>query len=155
MTYDPSDFLDYSHIAVTLRLADPRSDLLIRRLPLLRDCVALSRQRWPFDILAACVLPAEVHMLCRLPAGHSMTHANRMICRAFARHADAGSAQLLWDGDGQESPVPPAAVAMGCRFLLDAPVRARLVPVGADWPYSSHHARGAPAASGLVAASAA
>ena len=52
------------HVAITLRLTDGRSDLLVRHIRLLRDCVALSQRRCDFVIQAAAVLPAEMHLLC-------------------------------------------------------------------------------------------
>lgn len=41
----------------TVRLQDPRSDLLVRRVDLLRACFAATKLRKPFQIDAAVILP--------------------------------------------------------------------------------------------------
>lgn len=139
-----------THVAVTLRLADPASDLLIRHIALLRDCVALAQHRYPFAIGAACVLPAELQMLCHLPAGEDMSPRLRLIRSAFARHATDAGTRDIWD-DADISDVPHSALDSRSRFVTQAPVRAGLVSRAEDWAYSSLHRRGAPQPAARVA----
>lgn len=151
MIQSPCSTPRFTHVAATLRLADPASDLMVRRVALLRDCVALARHRYPFDILAACVLPAELHLLCRLPEEAQMAPRLRLIRSAFARHCGEGDSATLWDPVMEEAMVPDAVVAARGRALLEAPVRAGLVPRAEDWAWSSLYRRGAPRADAVAA----
>lgn len=144
MTCPDPDISRTHHVSVTLRLADPRSDLLIRHVALLRDCVALAQHRYPFAIEAACVLPAELQMLCHLPAGEDMSPRLRLIRSAFARHATADGTTRIWEGGPEISQVPRSALENRARFVTQAPVLAGLVGRAEDWAYSSLHKRGAP-----------
>ena len=45
------------------------NDLLVRKIDLLRDCVARERNRRPFAIVAWVVLPEHMHWIWRLPEG--------------------------------------------------------------------------------------
>jgi putative transposase len=65
------------HVAITLRVESGQSELLVRHISLLRDCVALSKRRWDFVIQAAAVLPAEMHLLCVLLGADITTRAAR------------------------------------------------------------------------------
>jgi len=131
----------FTHFAVTMRLADATSDLLVRHISLLRDCVALARLRTGAEIDTATVLPAEMHLLCRLLPGEDPGPTLRAIQVGFARHAGADGP--VWDREMTLAEVPAAAIAGRRRFLLGAPVRAGLVRDPGDWPYSSLHRRGA------------
>jgi putative transposase len=55
----------------TLTLKDRRSDLLVRRVALLREALGRIRQRKPFDLLAAVVMSDHLHLLMQLPEGDS------------------------------------------------------------------------------------
>ncbi|KPP89567.1 MAG: transposase [Rhodobacteraceae bacterium HLUCCA08] len=151
MIQSPHSTPRLTHVAVTLRLADPASDLLVRRIALLRDCVALARHRYPFEIAAACILPSEFHLLCRLPEDAPMAPRLRLIRSAFARHCGAGDSAALWDPTVQEAIVPDTMLAARTRAVLDAPVRAGLVQRAEDWAWSSLHRRGAPRADPVAA----
>jgi hypothetical protein len=109
----------FTHFAVTMALADPASDLLVRRLSLLRDCVALARRRSGVEIDTAAVLPAEMHLLCRLLPGEEPGPALRVIRAGFARHA--GQDGPVWDSAFSIAEVPAAALGARRRFLLAAP----------------------------------
>lgn len=144
MTYLAPHFPQFAFVSTTLRLRDGNSDLLTRKIALLRDCLALAQQRWPFDIDTACVLPSELLMLCRLPLGEGMGQRIGLIRAAFARHSGAGVCANIWDRDTEERLVAPSAVASRRKFILTAPTRARLVIEPQDWAYCSLHNRGAP-----------
>lgn len=144
MTFLDLSLPRFTHVAVTLRLADPASDLLIRQIALLRDCVALGQHRFPFEIDTACVLPAELQMLCHLPDGDDMAPRLRLIRSAFARHATDRDSAHLWERSGEQAVVPVSGLDSRRAFILNAPVRAGLVLRPEDWAYSSLHRRGAP-----------
>lgn len=130
-----------SHVSVTLRLVDGTDDLLVRHVRLLRDCVALSQQRWGFSIEAAVVLPGEVQLLCCFPDPEfGVRGAIRLISTAFARHVPVpqrGDHDAIWDESTEIMEIATSVVAMRTAFIEDAPVRAGLVKSAQDWPYSS------------------
>ncbi|MCF2870833.1 hypothetical protein L0664_07120 [Octadecabacter sp. G9-8] len=130
-----------THVSVTLRLADGTDDLLVRHVRLLRDCVALSQQRWGFSIEAAVVLPSEVQLLCNFPDPEfGVRGAIRLITSAFTRHVPGhhrGNHAAIWGDTIEITEITNAIVAMRTAFIEDAPVRAGLVKQAQDWPYSS------------------
>ena len=131
---------DYScHVAITLRLKNGQSDLLVRRIRLLRDCVALSKRRWDFVIQAAAVLPAEMHLLCAFAGGHhDVRGAIRLIASTFDRHVSDHRASV-WSDACEVIKVSSRVAQLRRSFVEAAPVRAGLVRNVCDWPYSSAH----------------
>ncbi|WP_370401829.1 hypothetical protein [Sulfitobacter sp. JB4-11] len=71
---------------VTLRLADRRSDLLVREVGCLRQALRATLSALPFTVDAATVLPALAHMVWVLPEGDASA-ASRvlMLKRRFAQ----------------------------------------------------------------------
>ncbi len=128
-----------AHVAITLSLADPSSDDLVRHVRLLRDCVALSQRRWGFGIDAAVVLPNTMHLLCGFSdAEFGVGGAVRLIKATFARHVPGGS-MGIWGDDAEMLEIAPPVVPLRRTFMENAPVRAGLVRQAEDWPYSSAH----------------
>lgn len=126
-----------AHVVISLKLADPASDMLVRHVRLLRDCVALAQQRWGFEIDAAAVLPSEVMLLCGFDdAQFGVSGAIRLIQTAFARHALDGL-DVEWSNESEVIEISPAVVPLRRAYIEDAPVRAGLVQSAVDWPYSS------------------
>ena len=150
MTQMIHDFPRLSHYALSLRLADGCSDLLIRQVALLRDCVALAQQRFGFEIVTACVLPSELQMLVRAHGDQPLTSAVRLIRSAFARHGTDAGTPDLWEPFEPPVRVPLSALKGRSAFILSAPVRAGLAARPEDWPYSSLHHRGAPQAAAVA-----
>lgn len=133
----PSDYPCY--MAITLRLGDTSSDLLVRHVRLLRDCVALAQKRWGFVIEAAAVLPSELQLLCLFPnADMGAGGAMRLITTAFDHHVPRHDASV-WANNSETIEIPAAVVPLRRTFVEAAPVRAGLVKVARDWPYSSAH----------------
>lgn len=126
-----------AYVAMTLRLSDPASDLLVRHVHLLRDCVALAQKRWGFTIEAAVVLPGELQLLAGFrddtfaPGG-----VIRLIRSTFIRHLPLEMAQA-WEGDAEIVEIAPSVIVLRRTFMEQAPVRAGLVRAAQDWPYSS------------------
>ncbi|SMX44307.1 hypothetical protein [Octadecabacter ascidiaceicola] len=128
-----------AYVAVTLRLADPSDDSLVRHVRLLRDCVALSQQRWGFSIDAAVVLPDEMQLLCLFPDADFGTHgAIKLICSAFDHHLPTHGGSV-WAAETEVLEIADAVAPLRREFIEAAPVRAGLVESAGDWPYSSAH----------------
>lgn len=126
-------------VAITLRLADPSDDVLVRHVRLLRDCVALAQRRWNFTIDAAAVLPNELQLLCAFrDADAGVRGAIAIITSAFDRHLP-GNRSSVWDDTAESVDVPEELVFLRRDFVEAAPVRAGLVKVAQDWPFSSAH----------------
>jgi putative transposase len=53
----------------TVTLAKRPSDLLVRRIDLLRHAYGSVQQRYPFHTNAICILPDHLHAIWELPAG--------------------------------------------------------------------------------------
>ncbi|MBT8410845.1 MAG: hypothetical protein KJP02_03475 [Octadecabacter sp.] len=128
-----------AYAAITLRLTDPSSDLLVHHVRLLRDCVALAQQRWDFGIEAAVVLPNELQLLGSFPDDQfGVGGAIRLIQSAFVRHLPE-SVDNIWEGEAEVLELLQPVVALRRTFMELAPVRAGLVRSAQDWPYSSAH----------------
>jgi putative transposase len=130
----------------TVRLDDPASDLLARHIDLFRQSVALARQRWPFVIEAAVILPDRTHMIWTLPQRDNDYGLRwRLIKTTFERHlpartrkALASAGQRVWQRRYWEQPVTSSAdLSSYLDMIHTAPVRAGLVRHGTDWRYSS------------------
>jgi len=124
-------------VALSLRLEDASSDLLVRHVRILRDCVALAQKRWGFDVDAAAVLPSELHLLCCFPdTQFAIGNAARLIASAFAHHVPA-PCNVAWSHNSDVTEIAHSAVKLRRDFIENAPVRAGLVRAATDWPYSS------------------
>ena len=53
----------------TVKLADPKSRLLIEHIDLLREAYAFVQKRYPFETIAICVMPNHLHAVWALPDG--------------------------------------------------------------------------------------
>ena len=123
----------------SVRLASPCNDLLLRKVDVVRDVVRLARQRWPFTIDAAVILPAQIMMVWTLPATDS-DHCKRwrMIRSGFARHATGQPTRRIWqDGYWHHRLETVQQAAYQCRMIEAAPVMLGLVERARDWPFSS------------------
>ncbi|MDO6734168.1 hypothetical protein Q4555_05780 [Octadecabacter sp. 1_MG-2023] len=132
---------DDAFVSVTMRLAEPRSDLLVRHVRILRDCVALAQKRWAFEVEAAVVLPSEMQLLCVFPCGEfGVGGALQLISSAFAKHVPVPPMTgNLWSDCSEVIEIQPAVAELRRGFIEQAPVRAGLVLVASDWPFSSVH----------------
>ena len=125
-------------VALRCFAASADSDALVRNVHLLRDCVAVAQKRWDFDIEAAVVLPAEMHLLAVFRTGEfGIRQAAASIQSVFERHVEGPWSG--WDGAARLTPVDPMATRLRRTFIEAEPVRRGLVSDPADWPYSSAH----------------
>lgn len=135
----------------TVRLADRRSDLLTREIGLLRDCTALCKTRWPFNIDAAVVLPDHLHMIWTLPAEDGdFSKRWRLIKSTFSRHlpapehADPSKLRAvekgIWQRRFWEHLIrDDTDLANHQRLIAEVPIRMGLAAGPYDWPYTSVH----------------
>lgn len=136
-------------------LADPRSDLLVQEVKLLRMAVCLTQKRLPFAIRAAVVLPNRLAMIVTLPQDDRAFAARwGLVKSTFSRHV-TGPRQLstgfqgkgekgIWERRYWEHPIRDAAdYTHHHQMIENAPVASGLVQSPSDWPYSSlsHRAR--------------
>ena len=132
---------------LTLRLADRRSDLLVREVGRLRHAVRATLAHQPFEIDACCILPALAHMIWVLPDDETGPGGRIMtLKRRFAQlgAADIPPAQLarasIWHRDHWVCRLDSALDHARHRSLIHhAPVEAGLCARPQDWPHSSLH----------------
>ncbi|WP_375279870.1 hypothetical protein [Pseudooctadecabacter sp.] len=125
-------------VAMKFTLKDPSSDLLLREVRLLRDCVAVARTRWDFSLDAAVVLPAQMQLLAVFNTGEfGMRQAMAVIQSTFESHLDDTGA--IWDGAAEFTILNWEAIPLRRAFIEAAPVRMGFVQDPRDWAYSSAH----------------
>lgn len=123
-------------VAMKFTLKDMSSDLLLREVRLLRDCVAVARTRWDFTLDAAVVLPAQMQLLAVFNTGEfGLRQAMAVIQSTFERHLD--STGDIWDGPAEATTLDLSAIPLRRAFIEAAPVRMGLVQDPRDWAYSS------------------
>lgn len=156
MTYAPSVSTTSNTFFFTLRLQDRHADTLVCYVDVLRQSVKIAMKRHPFEIRAAVVLPATLHMLWTLPAG-DQDHARRwrMIKSTFSRHVPAPAGvevtaamkrrreKGIWQrGFWAHQIRDQTDYDLHEHLILHAPVTAALVRAPRDWALSSIHFRG-------------
>lgn len=135
----------------TVRLADHRSDLLVREVDKLRHATRLTRDRLPFEIKEIVVLPSVIHTIWTLPTGEADFSARwRMLKSLFSRSVPApdDSANLrlrpgekgVWQRRFWEHVIRDVDDLAAHRHMIhSAPVQAGLVNRARDWQWSSVH----------------
>ena len=133
----------------TVNLRDRRSDLLVRRIDLLREAVRRVRARRPLHIDAWVVLPDHMHHLWTLPEGDADFPGRwRAITIAFVKGLPAGEPRsLVMDSRGErgiwqrrywERTIrDDRDYAAHMDYTHFNPVKHGFVAHAADWPYSS------------------
>ncbi len=134
----------------TLTLKDRRSDLLVRRIDMLRDALRQVKRRRPFRLLAAVVMPDHLHLLLQLPEEDLNYSARLRDFKALFVKAlraaeepittngrgDAGIWQVrFWEHVIRDEHDFAAHVA----YIHFNPVKHGYVQRVVDWPYSSFH----------------
>ena len=123
--------------ACSLTLRDPLSNLLVKEVALLRDCIAISQTQWQFEIKAAAILPSELQMLAVFDASEfGVKQALAIIQSTFEMHA-SGCERSIWDGSATVQVMDWSAMSLRSTFIESAPVRARLVKYPSEWRFST------------------
>ncbi|MGC1506690.1 MAG: transposase [Sulfitobacter sp.] len=135
----------------TIRLADRHSDLLLRRIDLLRHAMRQTLDRHPFHIDAITVLPATIYMLCTLPPQDDafrtrISMLKSRFSRACTMPAHRSLAQIrrgekgIWQRRYWDHAIRDADDFARHRDLIYlSPVHAGLCPRPQDWAHTSLH----------------
>jgi len=137
-------------IFFTVNLADRSSDLLVRRIDLLRAAVRATRAAHPFEIKAWVVLPDHMHCIWRLPDGDAdyalrwrqiKTRVSRACPMGPRRRSHIARAERgIWQRRFWEHHVrSDEEEAALTEYCWTNPVKHGLVDRARDWPYSSVH----------------
>jgi putative transposase len=134
---------------LTVNLRDPRSDLLVTQIDMLRDAVRRVRARTPFRIAAWVVLPDHMHCLRTLPQGDADFPGRwRAIKTALVKWLPTGEPRSpvmtsrgergIWQRRYWEHTIrDDRDVAAHMDDTHFNPVKHGLVEHPADWPHSS------------------
>ncbi|UWQ99947.1 transposase [Rhodobacteraceae bacterium S2214] len=140
----------------TVRLQDPQSRLLVDQVDILRQSFRVCRKSMPFQIMAAVVLPARLHMIWSLPDKDDDHAARwRIVKSTFSRHcpkpdtADLSPAMIrrrekgIWQRSFWQHDIRDQSdYDLHEHLIIHAPVSEGLVPRPGDWALSSLHTRG-------------
>lgn len=140
----------------TVRLHDPTSRLLVDQVDVLRQAIRVCRKTLPFEISAAVILPARLHMIWTLPMGEDDCGARWQIIKStFSRHCPKPDAKDLspamirrrekgiWQRSFWQHQIRDLAdYDMHEHLIIHAPVTEGLVTRPGDWALSSLHTRG-------------
>jgi putative transposase len=135
----------------TATLADRASDLLVRRVDLLRRAYGSVQSRYPFETVAICVLPDHIHAIWKLPSDDSDFSLRwSLIKSGFSRGIPESSQRSLskrakrekgiWQRRYWEHAIRDADdLARHVDYIHFNPVKHGLVARVVDWPHSSFH----------------
>ncbi|QGX39774.1 REP-associated tyrosine transposase [Permianibacter aggregans] len=135
----------------TVNLLERQSSLLTEHIALLRQSVAITKQRMPFHIDAWVVLPDHIHAVWTLPEGDcDFSTRWRLIKFGFSRaqasterRSNARSARAergIWQRRFWEHAIRDEQdYANHVDYVHFNPLKHGLVARVADWPYSTFH----------------
>lgn len=137
-------------IFFTVTLADRSSDLLTRRIDLLRCAVARVKASRPFDINAWVVLPDHMHCIWTLPQGDTDYSTRWSLIKAnFSRQIPMRPSRAshikrrekgVWQRRFWEHHIRnDADFKQHLAYCWSNPVKHGLVDDPGDWPHSSYH----------------
>ena len=135
----------------TVKLADPKSRLLVEHIDLLRAAYMDVQKQYPFETVAVCVLPNHIHAIWTLPpddADYSLRW--RLIKTKFSAHfphAENLSASKqrrhergIWQRRFYEHTVRDETDLQRCAdYIHFNPVKHELCDNVRDWAFSSFH----------------
>lgn len=135
----------------TVTLLERRNTLLVDHIAILRDAVARTRERFPFEIDAVVVLPDHLHAVWTLPPGDADFSTRwRLIKTRFAKELPKAerlsevrarrSERGIWQRRFWEHLIRDEAdYVRHVEYCMINPVKHGLVSRVQDWPYSSFH----------------
>jgi putative transposase len=140
----------------TVRLQDPATNLLVDQVDVLRQAIRVCRKTLPFQITAAVILPARLHMIWTLPDKEFDCSARwRIIKSTFSRHCpkpeptDLSPSMIrrrekgIWQRSFWQHDIRDQAdYDLHEHLIIHAPVSEGLVSRPGDWALSSLHTRG-------------
>ena len=135
----------------TVKLADPKSRLLVEHIDLLREAYTFVQKHYPFETIAICVMPNHLHAVWTLPDGDSDYSLRwRLIKTRFSHHfaaLDVLSASKqrryekgIWQRRFYEHTVRDEAdLQRVVDYVHFNPVKHGFSASVKDWPFSSFH----------------
>ena len=106
---------------------------------LLRSSFQFAMQRYPFDLIAVCVLPDHLHCIWELPDGDSDFATRwRLILSRFLRDYHVDSA--IWEQDYRVRKLRSEQLSEHMDYIHFDPVRHGHCRRSTDWAWSSFHA---------------
>jgi putative transposase len=135
----------------TVTLADRSSRLLIAEIDRLRRMYASVQREHPFETIAICILPDHLHAIWSLPEGdpdYSLRWSliKSGFSRGLALSTKPSESKLrkrergIWQRRYWEHAIRnDKDLGRHIDYIHFNPVKHRLVPQVADWPYSSFH----------------
>jgi putative transposase len=137
----------------TVNLADRGSDVLVRKIEVLRQAVRLTKPERPFRINAWVVLPDHMHCVWTLPEGDADFSTRwsvikaRFSCAMPLGHRrkshEARREHGIWQRRFWEHHIRDEAAFAACvRYCWINPVKHGLVEHPRQWPFSSWHRDG-------------
>ena len=136
--------------AFTFTLKDRGSDLLTRHFSVFKTAYSLVHKRWPFETIAAVVLPDHVHVVWKLPEDDSdysvrirliKTLFTKGLARDGIHFKSLGKAERacwqrrFWEHQIRDETDLQRQVA----YIHINPVKHGFVEHVKDWPYSTFH----------------
>jgi putative transposase len=135
----------------TVNLLERRQSLLVEHIDLLRESVAGTRRKYPFEIDAFVVLPNHMHAIWTLPPGEADFSVRwRLIKTAFAKSLPKGEHRTIvrkarnergiWQRRFWEHMIRNETdYARHVEYCYINPVKHGLVTRVRDWAHSSFH----------------
>jgi REP-associated tyrosine transposase len=135
----------------TLALADRSDNLLIREIERLWRAFASAQKRFPFHIIAICVLPDHLHALWQLPGSDADYPVRWSVIKSgFSRGLPVVTARSaskiakrekgIWQRRYWEHAIRgDADLERHVNYIHYNPVKHGLVTRVVDWPHSSFH----------------
>ena len=151
MSHYRRNYIEGGTFFFTVKLADPKSRLLVEHIGLLREAYAFVQNRYPFETVAICVMPNHLHAVWTLPDGDSDYSLRwRLMKTRFSHHfaaSDGLSASKqrrhekgIWQRRFYEHTIRDEADLRRCvDYVYINPVKHGLVEAVRDWPFSSFH----------------
>lgn len=119
---------------------------------LYRDLLAEHCRAAAVQVWAWVLMPNHVHLILRPSDSDGLRRALAQVHRRYAGHIHTrdGRTGHFWQGRFGAVAMDEAHLAAAVRYVLQNPVRARLVTRAEDWPWSSVHAHLAGTDDGLT-----
>lgn len=135
----------------TVKLANPKSRLLVEHIGLLRAAYIAVQKQYLFETVAACVMPNHMHTIWTLsPDDSNYSLRWRLIKRNFSVHFPAAAnlspskqrrgERGIWQRRFYEHTIRNEADLQRCAdYIYYNPVKHRCAPNVRDWPFSTFH----------------
>ena len=151
MSHYRRNYIEGGTFFFTVKLADPKSRLLVEHINLLREVYTSVQKRYPFETVAICVMPNHLHAVWTLPDGDSDYPLRwRLIKTGFSNHFSASNTlsaskrrrheKGIWQRRFYEHTVrDDVDLQRVVDYVHFNPVKHGLAANVKDWPFSSFH----------------